>query len=415
MARKPVVVPTIAPRTPSPAPLGVSTLIVGGTHLDDEHHHHHQQRKAKKSSHRRRDSAADLLYGGGNGGNGGSGGATQQKSTGMGMGMGGMVGGLAGLVKGGGKAGRNARRRGSVQVPPPAEDVWPPPRLQHSPPPLLQHPALRDRGEEREWERERERERREREELHLHGLPFDNPAAETVVLRPGAHSIDDWLDQRQGLHVRSATITSQRTTASSRHRPSNDPAASPSSGSSPSRTVGPKAAETLKLLALRQSTFAPLPVPSQLTASEPPLPPVPSIPSQFQTPTPTTTTAASSPAALASSVPLPLPPPPAPVDPASMDHLSQLEHASDTHEARARALRAAIAELDTVLPPNPGTHNVEERATMRARVVELRQALADEDKALHEAGLRLARARRRRDKREGTEGPTHLWVSRVTA
>jgi hypothetical protein len=81
---------------------------------------------------------------------------------------------------------------------------------------------------------------------------------------------------------------------------------------------------------------------------------------------------------------------------------------------RRAALRREIYDLEQVLPPNPSTHNPVARREMQARRDQLVQDLADVEKDLHEMGMKLHRAWRRRDKKMGTEGPTHLWVSRVT-
>ena len=55
------------------------------------------------------------------------------------------------------------------------------------------------------------------------------------------------------------------------------------------------------------------------------------------------------------------------------------------------------------------------REQLQARINEMNQESADSELAIHDLGLKLHRAYRRRDKRDGGEGPTHLWVSRVTA
>lgn len=71
-------------------------------------------------------------------------------------------------------------------------------------------------------------------------------------------------------------------------------------------------------------------------------------------------------------------------------------------------------DLRQLLPPNPSTHNPIARGDMNRRVQELERELADVEKECHEVGMKLHRAWRRRDRKMGREGPTHLWVSRVS-
>jgi hypothetical protein len=95
------------------------------------------------------------------------------------------------------------------------------------------------------------------------------------------------------------------------------------------------------------------------------------------------------------------------------DHMSILEEEREQLPSRRTALRREIYNLEQVLPPNPSTHNPIARQEMQARRDEMVQELADVEKAVHESGMKLHRAWRRRDKKMGVERPTHLWVSRV--
>lgn len=212
-------------------------------------------------------------------------------------------------------------------------------------------------------------------------LGASSPVA--AVKPPNFVSIDDWLDsrEREGLHRRSNTVTTVASQAS-RHDP-------------PHR------------LHLRQSTFAPLPTPHELAPAEG-IPQLPTISQQYTQTTPKT------PPPLISSRPRP-PPPRAPprADQPPRDHLEQLEYEQEQLEVRKSNIRREIWDLEQLLPPNPSTHNPIARKDMTKRLEELVPELADVEKEIHETGMKLHRAWRRRDKNMGSEGPTHLWVSRV--
>ncbi|CUS14823.1 unnamed protein product [Tuber aestivum] len=218
----------------------------------------------------------------------------------------------------------------------------------------------------------------------------ESPTPIAAVKPPNFVSIDDWLDsrEREGLHRRSNTISTAATQASSYKDPTK--------------------------LHIRQSTFAPLTPPAGMSLNDSPA--LPPIPAQF-IPTPR----------LDSVRAVSAPPPPHEIHPihrpASVpkdkpqepkDHLSQLEFEQDQLTVRRAALRREIYDLEQVLPPNPSTHNPVARREMQTRRDQLVQELADVEKEVHEMGMKLHRAWRRRDKKMGTEGPTHLWVSRVT-
>lgn len=98
-----------------------------------------------------------------------------------------------------------------------------------------------------------------------------------------------------------------------------------------------------------------------------------------------------------------------------MDRITQLELEQEKLKTGRYELRIKIYDLEMVLPPNPSTHNAAVREQMKGELEDLQQQLADVEKEIHETGLKLHRAIRRREKREGYEGPTHLWISRVTA
>lgn len=213
--------------------------------------------------------------------------------------------------------------------------------------------------------------------------PLEASSPVAAVKPPNFVSIDDWLDsrEREGLHRRSNTVTtvaSQATRYDASHR-----------------------------LHLRQSTFAPLPTPHELAPPES-IPQLPMIPQQYTQTTPKT------PPPLISSRPRPSPPREPPrVDQPPRDHLEQLEYEHEQLEVRKSNIKREMWDLEQLLPPNPSTHNPVARKDMSKRLEELVPELADVEKEIHETGMKLHRAWRRRDKNMGSEGPTHLWVSRV--
>lgn len=200
-------------------------------------------------------------------------------------------------------------------------------------------------------------------------------------------SIDDWLDsrEREGLHRRSNTVTTVASQATRYDAPLR--------------------------LHLRQSTFAPLPTPHELAPAES-IPQLPMIPQQYSQTVPKTS-AASPPPPLISLRPPPPPRAPPGADQPPRDHLEQLEYEQEQLEVRRSNIKREIWDLEQLLPPNPSTHNPIAREDMNKRLGELVPELADVEKEIHETGMKLHRAWRRRDKNMGSERPTHLWVSRV--
>lgn len=241
-------------------------------------------------------------------------------------------------------------------------------------------------------------------------MSVDDGDEDETFIRPspaGLNSIDDWLDSREGLHKRSNTVS----TVSTRYTHNDSP--------------------SLKLH-LRQSTFQPLQPPAEFTPEENSTMPVPSIPIRFFT-KPTTAPPVRT-SSLARPKPsqqpqdrqraLPPAPPSRPISPLIIperkpreelprDHIGQLEYEQEQHDTRKRELRQEIWAIEQRM--EAATMERSQRDRLKARLEDLNQEYADTEKLHHDLGLKLYRAYRRRDTREGVEGPTHLWVSRVTA
>lgn len=215
--------------------------------------------------------------------------------------------------------------------------------------------------------------------------PLNASSPIAAVKPPNFVSIDDWLDsrEREGLHRRSNTVTTV--------------------ASQTTRHGGPLR------LHLRQSTFAPLPTPHELAPAES-IPQLPMIPQQYTQAVPKTYIPSPSP--ISSRPPSP-PRASSRADQPPRDHIEQLEYEQEQLEARRSSIKREMWDLGQLLPPNPSTHNPIAREGMNKRLGELVSGLADVEKEIHEMGMKLHRAWRRRDKDMGSEGPTHLWVSRV--
>jgi hypothetical protein len=232
---------------------------------------------------------------------------------------------------------------------------------------------------------------------------------ETPMIRlspAGLNSIDDWLDSREGLHKRSNTVS----TVSTQHS---------------------RQSENLKLH-IRKSTFAPLQPPQEYSPDDDE-PIMPLIPARFLSkPTPAPPPPPPPPPVRTSSLrpreapqprgerELPARPPSPPASPEMpkepeqpRGHIEQLEYEQAQHEACKKELRTEIYGIEQTLKTATMDRSLRER--LKARLDELQQEYADAEKMVHDLGLKLYRAYRRRDKRDGVEGPTHLWVSRVTA
>jgi hypothetical protein len=243
-----------------------------------------------------------------------------------------------------------------------------------------------------------------RQHQALPPLPTDTED-ETPVIRPspaGLNSIDDWLDSREGLHKRSNTVSTVATPYT--RQPDN-----------------------LKLH-IRQSTFEPLhPSDEDSDSADEGEPIMPIIPVRFlRKPSP-----APRPARTSSLQPreapqqprgshqreLPRRPPSPPTTPKEPEkprnHIEQLEYEQAAQEERKTELRSEIWGIEQTLKIATTDRGLRER--LKQRLDGLNQEYADAEKSAHDLGLKLYRAYRRQDKRDGVEGPTHLWVSRVTA
>ncbi|KAI5788416.1 hypothetical protein EDC01DRAFT_660044 [Geopyxis carbonaria] len=224
----------------------------------------------------------------------------------------------------------------------------------------------------------------------------------TTVRPANLVSIDDWLAGKEGHHKRSNTVSTVATQYTQ---------------------YGGRGQDKPSKLQLRQSVFAPFrPPEGMISESTDPMPSMPAIPAHFLTNnTPLQTqrpprgeSLGTHPALLQPPPSPPATPPKAPENESPPDRVSRLEEEQRKLEERKRKLRKDTWELEQLLPPNPSTHNPAVREQMKTRLGEINQAYADVEKALHDVGMRLHRAYRRLDKMTGN-GPTHLWVSRVTA
>ena len=306
----------------------------------------------------------------------------------------------------------------------------------------------------------------------------DNDLFAPTAIRPvGLNSIDDWLDSRQSLHKRSATASSKSTQFTVAVAPSPEltirhstfaplrapPHLLPSGASNPPQPP-PSPPPTMPIIPAFFKAKSLPPVPP--VPPRPPPPPAP--PRQSPLPGETGTGSYSDrplPPIMTPESPLhrhhPVqrqqreqhrqqqqlllqqqpPPPPPPQQQQQQqqqqdqkqqqqheqqqqqlqqqqqqqqqgprDHLSQLEDEQQQLDSQKTRLVREIYEVEGKMGSSRAA-----REQFRPQLDELQIQYADVEKASHELGLKLCRAYRRRDLRAGIEGPTHLWVSRVTA
>ncbi|TGZ81404.1 hypothetical protein EX30DRAFT_363783 [Ascodesmis nigricans] len=110
---------------------------------------------------------------------------------------------------------------------------------------------------------------------------------------------------------------------------------------------------------------------------------------------------------------LPTPPPSEPPQP--KDRVQLLEEQQTALELHKHNLKKEIHNLEQLLPPNITSHPRGTKEEMMEQMEILNRAVADVEKELYEVGMKLHRAYRRYEKTTGSEGPTHLWISRVMA
>jgi hypothetical protein len=97
------------------------------------------------------------------------------------------------------------------------------------------------------------------------------------------------------------------------------------------------------------------------------------------------------------------------------DYTEVLEHELELLESRKRTLRKEITDVEYQLPPYSTPSTMAGRTQLKEMLEHLNQEFSDVEMMAHDVGLKLYRAYRRKDKRDGYDGPpTHLWVSRVT-
>ena len=94
-----------------------------------------------------------------------------------------------------------------------------------------------------------------------------------------------------------------------------------------------------------------------------------------------------------------------------MDIVTLLEAKLQSLHRRKNNLATVIAELDTVAHPTSAAYDAASRMEVQRTVDSLEAESAAVAKEIHETGLMLHRALKRRDERAE---PTGLWVRRVT-
>ncbi|CCX32808.1 Similar to hypothetical protein [Tuber melanosporum Mel28]; acc. no. XP_002835706 [Pyronema omphalodes CBS 100304] len=251
--------------------------------------------------------------------------------------------------------------------------------------------------------------------LRRHKTPEQGEAPEIEIdsqnrpRRPaGLPSIDDWLDSREDLHKRTSTTTLAPKIVSQDPEP--------------------------RHLKIRQSTFAPLSPEFIIEDNPPEMPLLPSRffgsretatatppPQQAHPPRGASLLAMDKSAAPAPRINLPPSPPMSPdastssekCEPAKpRDYIEELEHEQKQLEIQKRDYRRRIFHMEQRIEASNSISLTEQ---FKKQLEQLNQEYQDLEKTTHDLGLKLYRAYRRKDRAEGGEGATHLWVSRITA
>ncbi|KAI9871367.1 MAG: hypothetical protein M1830_002984 [Pleopsidium flavum] len=97
----------------------------------------------------------------------------------------------------------------------------------------------------------------------------------------------------------------------------------------------------------------------------------------------------------------------------SVDRISKLQAKLDNLHRRRLNLQTVIRELSQVIQPSSAVYDMASRREIKKTVEGLNSELAGVIKEEHEAGMKLHRAWKKRDKDDIWE-PTGLWVRRVT-
>ena len=105
--------------------------------------------------------------------------------------------------------------------------------------------------------------------------------------------------------------------------------------------------------------------------------------------------------------------PQSPPEVEAVDRISSLEAKLDDLNRRRGNLQTVIHQLTQVIQPSPISYDIASRQEIKRTVEGLNTESAAVAKEIHETGLTLHRAKKRRDEQSNYE-PTGLWVRRVT-
>jgi hypothetical protein len=99
----------------------------------------------------------------------------------------------------------------------------------------------------------------------------------------------------------------------------------------------------------------------------------------------------------------------------AQNRIEILEARKDYLTRRKRSINTMIYELTQVIQPSPIAYDLAAREEVKKTVASLNNELADINKEEHEIGMKLFRARRKRDEQGFYGGSSGLWVKRVTS
>jgi uncharacterized coiled-coil DUF342 family protein len=106
--------------------------------------------------------------------------------------------------------------------------------------------------------------------------------------------------------------------------------------------------------------------------------------------------------------------PPTPQQLESQDHVGQLNAQLDDLRNQRRNLERVLRDLEAPEATNPLKTSFRAEREREKRITAIKNELNEIYMLEHDIGLKLHRANKKREREEGYEGFTTLWVRRVT-
>ena len=107
--------------------------------------------------------------------------------------------------------------------------------------------------------------------------------------------------------------------------------------------------------------------------------------------------------------------PPTPTITEAADKIENLEAQLDTLNRRKHNANRIVNGLQTSLKKNAVVYDMWKRREVEKNIINHESELAEIGQEIHELSLQLHRAQKKRDREDGYEKPTGLWIKRVTS